>query len=456
MIFRFAIHILMYVKKLLLCIAFPGLLLTIHACDRSPEQEPATVQERGLNTTSTRLAVIPEGTDVVWIAFSAQGRSVVYAVKRKNGMYAVVFQGREGKAYDHVQDIVLSPDGLRVAYAGREGDKEYCIVDGKDSRPYQDVANPVFSPDSAGVAYEAKRNNTWYIAVGKRESAGADMHDMPPLFSADGRWLTYIEQHYKEKKSVRVVSSADMKTRKAGEQYDWISATAISPDHGQIAHWAERGGRKFLVVSDVAHPDAVKEGPEYDEVLTPPVFSPDGKKLAYLARMKGKKFLVFGDSKREYKAIDIRFPPVFSASGSQIAYRAERGKKQFVVQDGRNGPSFDEVAYPVLSKDGARIAYAAKQGKSWHVIVNGKNGPAFDIVVTPQFSADGSRVVYRARKDGKRFVVVADLSGKTVRKHPAYEMVWQPVFTPDGKNIAYGIKSGQELWWKVEPLDAAD
>ena len=451
---RFAIHIpCLYARKILLYSALPILLCTLNACDRTPEQKASTSQEAGLNAASTRLAVIPEGQDVGWIAFSENGRRVAYAVKKKNGTYAVVFNGKEGKAYDGLNDIVLSPDGLRVAYAARKGNKEYCVVDGKESKPYTDVANPVFSPDSAVVAYEAKRNDTWYIAVGNRESAGADMHDMPPKFSSDGRWLTYIEQHYEEKKSVRVLSSIDMKTRKSGDRYDWISATAISPDHERIANWAGREGKKFLVVSDVARPDATKEGPEYDEVLSPPMFSPDGITLAYLAGRKGKRFFVFGDRKREYKAIDIRFPPVFSASGRKLVYRAERGKKQFVVQEGRNGPPFDEVAYPVLNQDGSRIAYAAREGATWHVVVNGNTGPAFDIVVTPQFSADGSWVVYRARKDGKRFVVIADLSGKIVRKHPDYEMVWQPVFTPDGKNIAYGVKSGQELWWKVEPVN---
>ena len=68
------------------------------------------------------------------------------------------------------------------------------------------------------------------------------------------------------------------------------------------------------------------------------------------------------------------------------------------------------------------------------------------------FSPDGKFIVYRARKAGKRFVVVADTNGKTIRRHPSYEQVFQPVFTDDGKSVAYGVKDGNELWWKVEKM----
>ena len=85
------------------------------------------------------------------------------------------------------------------------------------------------------------------------------------------------------------------------------------------------------------------------------------------------------------------------------------------------------------------------KGQDWFVVVNGKEGPAFDRVVLPVFSPDGKLLVYRARKEGKRFLVVADTAGKTIKQLPAYEQVFQPVFTGDGKSVAYGVKDGNKL-----------
>ena len=62
-------------------------------------------------------------------------------------------------------------------------------------------------------------------------------------------------------------------------------------------------------------------------------------------------------------------------------------------------------------------------------------------------------MAYRARKGGKRFVVTADAKdGRIIRQHPPYEQVFQPVFTANGKAIGYGVKDGNKLIWKVEPL----
>jgi hypothetical protein len=108
----------------------------------------------------------------------------------------------------------------------------------------------------------------------------------------------------------------------------------------------------------------------------------------------------------------------------------------------------DDLAY---SSAGV-YAYATSRGEQHYVVVGGKEGPPFDRVVTPSFSPDGRAVVYRARKDGKRFVVVADLDGKTIRQHAAYEQVFPVRFTADGKSVAYGVKDGRRLAWKVEPL----
>ena len=116
------------------------------------------------------------------------------------------------------------------------------------------------------------------------------------------------------------------------------------------------------------------------------------------------------------------------------------------------GKSYDDAAGVIVSSDGGTSAFIACRGEKCFVVANDSEGPLFDRVVSPKFSPDGKFLVYRVRKDGKRFVVVADSSGKVLQQHPAYEMVFDVSFTADGKSVAYGVKNGQQLLWKVEKL----
>ncbi|MDL5502050.1 MAG: hypothetical protein QSU88_02435, partial [Candidatus Methanoperedens sp.] len=61
--------------------------------------------------------------------------------------------------------LTFSPDGKRIAYAAREGDKWFVVVDGKEGKRYDDILKhtPVFSPDSKRIAYAAREGNKWFV-----------------------------------------------------------------------------------------------------------------------------------------------------------------------------------------------------------------------------------------------------------------------------------------------------
>ena len=387
------------------------------------------------------------------IVFSQDGTQVAYAAG-KDGKYFVVVGNKKGRAYDRVRDIALSPDGSSVAYSAGIGKEEFPLVNGREGPPYQSVCDPVFSPDSSMVAWEIQKGRRWYImacdvrSVRMKESEGADMHSMRPVWTPDSRWLTYIEHHREKKKHVRVVSNADMTEFKKGEAEAFVNVT-YSRDGWQAAYAALQGGKYVVIESDLRS-GVETAGPEYDKIWAAS-FSPDARHVAYAAEKKGKRFLVVDG--RETTAEGIFSPPVFSPDSAMVAYAAAKEGKQFIVVDDEQGPGYDRVSLPVFNHDGSVVAYAAQRGAEWFLVVDGREGTAYDMVVSPLFSPDGSRIVYRARKEGERFVVIADDEGMTLAEHPAYEMVWQPVFTPDGTSIAYGVKTGRELWWKVEPVE---
>ena len=77
----------------------------------------------------------------------------------------VVVDGQKGRWYDSIARAspIFSPDGNRVAYMARKGNKWRVVVDGEEGRKYDDIiAAIVFdSPDS--LHYLAERDNTIYL-----------------------------------------------------------------------------------------------------------------------------------------------------------------------------------------------------------------------------------------------------------------------------------------------------
>jgi len=443
--------------KKTLIISLSAVIILLYAYKLAPHE----IEKTSLNLTETKFtAVAEDGYKVVGvIVFSPEGMSAAYVAQKGNKQFVVVssktgdkIADKKGRAYDQVSEIVFSPDSRRVAYAARKGEKMFVVVDGKEGKPYDSAASLVFSPDSSMVAYEAKKQGKWFIVINDKESRGCDMHYMPPIFSSDSKLATYIEQHYEKGKTVRVVSSIDMKDRKIGKEYDWIGSVAFSPDGSQVAYAAGRKEKFFVVSGGFAGGDE-KESLAYDIPPGHIAFSPDSRKLAYFAE-KGEKYFLVVDGKETGLKYPMDYPPVFSPDGSKFALvlRDEAGM-QFVSLENKSYPVYEGISRPVFNTDGTAAAYAARQGNEWHLVVDDKRGSAFDMAVTPVFSPDGSRIAYRARKNEKRFIVIADNKANTIKELSAYDMVWQPVFTPDGKSIAYGVKDGQELWWKVETVN---
>lgn len=410
--------------------------------------------------TEQRLAVIPPGyiLDRRNIVFKPDGSKVAYAA-RIGEKTSVVFEGRVGKPYNHVRHLSLSPDGRSVAYSGsilspESGERlELRVVNGIETGPFQQVCNPIFSPDSRMVFFEVKYDETWHHAISpfnagriSAETGKADLHWMQPVLSPDGRHIVSIQQHHTAGKNVRLVSRVPDLTVAGRREYDLILDVVYSVDRSRTAYRAGRGGKELIVVSSFMGGDE-QEGASYDAV-THPVMSEDGLHVAYSAVREGKRLIVIDGKEIPAPFLYERLKPVFSRDGRQYAYLAFRDGKEFVITAGKESPPYDKVSALALSPDGSVLAFGGLRDGTWMPVINGNEGQAYDYVDSVQFTPDMKHVVFRGTRGGKYCMVVSDLKGNMVQEGPLFDEIWQPSFDTAGR-LGYAALAGNEVWWKV-------
>jgi Tol biopolymer transport system component len=385
--------------------------------------------------------------------FSQSGGGVAYTVER-DGLSRVVHNGVAGKPYQRVGYVELSPDGKHIAYRALDNGSWRMVVDGAEGPVFSAAQLVAFSPDGRHVAYQAMKGDRWYLVVDTTLNTGTKTRIGKHLFSGDSSRIAYIDE-VDEKNEGRLVIS-DIGFR--GQQViatGGVSQIMADEDKMRVAAVARKDGKQRVMVFPFADPRDIKEGPQYNAVSNL-VFGEDGISVAYTAERGGKRFMVLDNREESISDENLAESPVVRSDLKGVGVIVASGDKfylrQFFVDGGKSEKGYEEAAFLAYSRDGSRHAFAARRGKEWFVVADGKEGPSFDRVVTPKFSPDGKYLVYRARKEGKRFVVVADTSGKTLREHPTYEQVYDVRFTADGRSVAYGVKDGLKLMWKVEKL----
>jgi hypothetical protein len=385
--------------------------------------------------------------------FSERGGGVVWTEPDAAGKHRVIYNGRAGPAFGELGNVELSPDGLHYAYSGLVGDEWQLMVDGREGPRYRDLGTLHYSPDGAHLLFDARFGDVMKIVVDgtpRRESPrGFASKD----FSADSSKVVYIEPVNDE---VGHLVVADLAFQAPRVVEDHALGFTMSNDRSRVAATVAVDGGVRVIAFDSDQPDRVRRGKKYERVAGMD-FAPEGYPLGYLALQRGQTLLVVEEDE------------IPLAKGEQIVGGAavrwgERGfgallksggsvtfRQYFTAAVPPEG-SYEEAFGLVYGAEGRAHVYAARRGSSWFVVANGREGPPWDAVASPSFTPDGRYLVYRARKEGKRFVVVADPEGKTIRELPPYEQVFDVRFTQDGRSIAYGVKDGRELAWKVEPL----
>lgn len=403
--------------------------------------------DAGISFQEKLVATIPPDLFIVSnddIVFSPDGRSVAYAAERDRRKEAVVVNNTRQPEYDWVYGPTFSPDGKKVAYVAvkeidwkrwldpntpnfERGGKWFVVDNGREIGPYDNAELVSYSPDGGRTAFGAMSGNKWFIVAGE----------------------------------------------KAGEQFDWVGVPVFSST-GQIAYLAQLG-KRWLVVKET------QKGPNYDGVSNP-VWSRDGERLAYAAK-KGSKWRVVTDNTitiGEFEAVQYL---QFRGDGTP-AFVGYRKSRAFVVVGSKEFEAGEDVMSLCFSEDGGTMAYESKVKGSWYIVSGPKKTGPFKNFVGIAISPDGKRVAYssydgvwrfvlddatvhqssdmasgvRFSKDGAHvaYVLLGDedkspgIDGKEVGR---FDDVKSPVFSPDGKKVAFGVRAGNELWWKVVMLD---
>lgn len=406
------------------------------------------------------------------MAVSATGDHV--ATIETNDRKVLFRDGKVEATYDDIwfsHDRAFSPDGKRLAYWVRKGDKWVAVVDGVEGTEFDQTVDlysvgtvyPIFSPDSRRVAYAGQRDGKCYVVIDGKLSGpydrvlsvvycGNGLNRLPDIFSADSR--RYAFSASKDKKWRIIIDGRE------GKEYDQLEGPVQAPAGTSVAYVACEGKKEFLILDgkQVAETSAdLGDNPDdsrWFASIRDLIFSPDGKRLAYRIIGPNYSFDCLGlDGKTQGKwdiVRDLRFSP----DSKRFACVVGKDKHCQVWLDGQLGPVFDEIQEDTLtfSPYSRRFAYVGKRDGRSTVVLDGKEGPFYQEVLKkggkiipdlsgPMFSPDAMHVAYPVFDD-KKGVMAMVLDGK---EQPAlWFLECAPVFHQDGRLIysEWNVESG--------------
>lgn len=416
------------------------IVMSIAACIAVPSLAPAATT---LTEKATPLAA-PEGVSA-FIASPAGDRVAFLTIKLRKK--TVVLDGNVGPAFDEVKTlsthgpVLFSADGKHTAYLGRTGRSWSVVVDGKAGAEFDDVSEPRFSGDGLTVAYvgTSSEKATLVVVTG----GNATTADLPGF--AGGRELPELSADLKH---FAYVATADggataIIDGKTSDKFNTIDKPAFSPD-GAHCGFLAHADQDWIVL------DGKKSGPFHD--LSGLVFSADSRHWAAIQGAPGgggpvmppmpgdkpsaapDKAGVVRDGKVFGSFDAVNAPLIFSPDGQRLAFVVDSGTGRAWHIDGDAQPSFQNVHTLVFSPDSKHFAYGAEASAGDVVVEDGKPGPTVNDVANDfalAFSPDSNHLAYVGVQDRAK---VPMLDGTAVGGGSA---AWSPTlaFSPDSHHL---------------------
>lgn len=365
-----------------------------------------------------------------------------------------IYDGVPGEPFDTAipqqdgSELVISPDGSRVAYFGQRGDSYFIGYDGTESPPYSGITRsvkPTFSADGSRFAYGAYIEGAPRLIVDGQPQYKWLVAPVPPVFSPDGKRLAFAAQnvtlregekstHYRQWVVLDGVDQPQAQALAKGP-----TAMQFSPDGSRFAYITVEDGRGHMVVDGLAS--------DWYFDIDFPQFSPDGRRFVFVAA-RDKQHMTVVENNQDGPTFWRCALPVFSADSRRLAYWAFGAKGRAVaVVDGRAGPEFaDGYGNVAFNPEGTRLAYlGTSRGAGLlgglklrtRAVIDGVQGEEWEQVASdPHWSPDGTHVAFSARRGRTWSIVVDDVPG------PAFDKVAPPRYSSSGK-LAYLVQSGK-------------
>jgi hypothetical protein len=342
--------VLLVCSTLLLGACAPALVWRGHSPDRRVRIE---VQERG----SRQYLVVDGVPGESWegigeVAFTADGREVVYAATRARHWH-VVRRSEVGPAFDGILQgsLTLSASG-RIAYAAKRGEAVHAVIDQVPGPAYDAIGGLRFAPDGERVAYVARRGGTAFLVVEEWVSPGYE----------------------------------------AIAEFAWGSP-GVPP-----GYLARMGGEWYAIIGSQTHGPFAAVGSLR--------FAADGSSWAFLTRGEGEDRVVRPDGTGPPYASILPRSLTFDATGQRFGYIARTAAGEVAVIDDHEGPPFDRVDGLTFSVDGACFGYVGRGAEGTRIVLDGHAGELYDAISDLTLGTGCRSVAFIGRRAGEAAVIV--------------------------------------------------
>ena len=441
---------------------------------------PAQSQKRGQPQSASAVSnptgpfTPPPGTKIEPVLLAPREQGAQFAVSPRGvhmatvshsgSRWTVIYDGVPGPLFDQIYPqgnsltgMIFSPDGIRYAYCGLQGNDAVVMVDGKElfRDSHTNVQNRIDANSCQQLSFTSNNKHVYFFSMSKYEGAtdgfrfvfdgkadplGSNNDLRTFSFSPDGDHVAYVWSGCGRDTTQKLLIDGKPAPYLAGNP-QWsadsqhLYTTAVRPQQqifevlldgkpmiransvrlfippvgNMVVAWATKNSgaapTSFLVIGGKVVPGSeVTAGISNCGGLT---FSADGKHYAMSCTTSNGRAYVFADGKKglDYGRLDMFYSYGTKGAQKTIGFTAESGSPVFVGNSG-----------------GAQFVVVGNQE-------SGQLNQLGEVAISPVGNHVLAAALHNRTVDGK------------VIPMPQSERTFSLVFSPDGAHYAFGIQA---------------